>query len=201
VFLDQPRVQVLCLDALRYDFAAAAREAGRPLKVAGNLPYQITSPLLFNLADNKAALARAVLMMQAEVGERLVSAPGTKDYGVLAVLMQYHFVIERLFSLGPANFYPPPQVDSVVVALAPRTPDPPAADEALFKQVVKAAFGQRRKTLRNTLVAQAAILGLTPEAAARGLAAAGIDPGLRGETLSVARFVDLSNRLAGRRDA
>src|SRR5512143_3302779 len=111
---------------------------GQPLAVAGNLPYQITSPLLFKLMAEKAAISRAVLMMQQEVGARLAAGPGTKDYGVLSVLLQYHFAIRRLFSLGPANFFPPPQVDSVVLSLTPTTPSPPASDPELLARVVTA---------------------------------------------------------------
>jgi 16S rRNA (adenine1518-N6/adenine1519-N6)-dimethyltransferase len=194
-----PRVEVVCQDVLRFDFKALAREAGRPVAVAGNLPYQITSPLLFKLAGDKAALSRAVLMMQQEVGARLTALPGGKDYGVLSVLLQYHFAMTRLFSLGPANFYPPPQVTSVVMRLTPREPEPEARDEAFFAQVVKAAFATRRKTLRNTLGARSAALGLAAAEVMAGLEALGIDPGLRGETLSVDRFVHLSNDLWERR--
>ena len=113
LFAGEPRMQVICQNVLRFDFLGLAREAGHSLVVVGNLPYQITSPLLFKLAAEKAAISRAVLMMQQEVGARLTATPGTKDYGILSVLLQYHFSMTRLFSLGPANFYPPPQVTSV----------------------------------------------------------------------------------------
>jgi len=196
LFSGHPGVQIVCADVLDFDFAALAGEAARALKVAGNLPYQITSPLLFKLAQEKAALGRAVLMMQAEVGERLLAKPGTKDYGILTVMVQYHFTVHRLFTLGPANFHPPPKVDSVVVAFDPAAPDPAAADPDLLLRVVKAAFSQRRKTLRNTLVAQAASLGVTAAEAAAALKDLDIDPGRRGETLTVAQFTLLSNRLA-----
>ncbi len=199
LFHGHPRVQIVCADVLDFDFAALAREAARPLKVAGNLPYQITSPLLFKLAQEKGALARAVLMMQAEVGERLLARPGTRDYGILTVMVQYHFTVRRLFSVGPANFHPPPRVDSVVAAFEPARPEPAAADPELFLKVVKSAFSQRRKTLRNTLVAQAATLGVTAAAAAEALKELDIDPGRRGETLSVTQFTELSNRLAAAR--
>lgn len=193
------RVEVRCQDVLRFDFLQLAREARTRLIVAGNLPYQITSPLLFKLAEQKAALCRAVLMMQQEVGARLAAAPGGKDYGILSVLLQYHFTLTRLFSLGPGNFYPPPKVTSVVMRLIPRQPDPRARDEGLFARVVKAAFAARRKTLRNTLAVRAPALGLTAEEVLAALAALDIDPGRRGETLSVAQFVLLSNDLLARR--
>lgn len=200
-FRGQPGVAVLCQDVLTFDLAALAREAGRPLKVAGNLPYQITSPLLFKLTAAKEAVRLAVLMMQQEVAERLIAAPGGKDYGILSVILQYHFTLVRLFTLGPGNFYPPPKVDSTVVSLAPRRPEPQADDPNLLARVVKAAFGQRRKTLKNSLTAGAASLGLSPEALLTTLKALGLDPGRRAETLSVAEFVALSNRLGALRQA
>ena len=188
-------VEVHCQDVLRFDFLGLSREVGRPLAVAGNLPYQITSPLLFKLMAERAALSRAVLMMQQEVGARLLARPGTKDYGILSVLLRYHFSIQRLFSLGPANFFPTPQVDSVVLKLTPAVPSPAALDPDLLARVVKAAFGQRRKTLNNTLAARAADFGLSPEQLRAILAELGIDPGRRGETLDLAEYVALSNKM------
>jgi 16S rRNA (adenine1518-N6/adenine1519-N6)-dimethyltransferase len=199
---ESPGVQIICQDVLEFDFPGAAREAGRPLTVVGNLPYQITSPLLFILIRDLAAIDQAVLMMQLEVGARLTASPGTKDYGILSVLVQYHFRVTRLFSLSPGNFYPPPQVDSVVLRLVPEVPEPPASvalDAALLHQVVKTAFGHRRKTLNNTLVSGAAALGLSPEAMRGILAELNLDLNRRGETLSVAEFVAVSNRVAGLR--
>jgi 16S rRNA (adenine1518-N6/adenine1519-N6)-dimethyltransferase len=190
-----PGVQVVCQDILEFDFQLASREAGRPLAVVGNLPYQITSPLLFRLIEVLPAIAQAVLMMQQEVGARLLAKPGTKDYGILSVLGQYYFQITRLFSLSPGNFFPPPQVDSVVVRLLPQAPAVPARDPALLHQMVKTAFGHRRKTLHNTLVAPAATFGLTPDAMGALLAELGIDQQRRGETLSVAEFVAISNEV------
>lgn len=195
LFAEASQVRILCQDVLEYDFLQLSREAGQPLQVAGNLPYQITSPLFFKLIEEKAAVARAVVMIQQEVGDRLLAPPGTKDYGVLSVLVQYHFTLSRLFSLSPANFYPAPQVSSVVLGLTPVTPEPPAQDEQLLRRVVKAAFAQRRKTLRNTLVAQAALFGLAPEELTAILHDEGIDQGRRGETLSVGQFVALSNSI------
>ena len=146
---ETPGVEVICRDVLEFDFPGAAREAGRPLAVVGNLPYQITSPLLFTLIRDIAAIAQAVLMMQQEVGARLLASPGTKDYGILSVLVQYHFRITRLFSLSPGNFYPPPQVDSVVLRLAPATPAPAALDQALFQpQHHRIHLGRRIKIPR-----------------------------------------------------
>jgi 16S rRNA (adenine1518-N6/adenine1519-N6)-dimethyltransferase len=199
LFAGESRVEIVCQDVLRFDFLQLAREAEARLVVAGNLPYQITSPLLFKLAEEKAAISRAVLMMQQEVGARLTANPATKDYGILSVLLQYHFVITRLFSLGPANFFPPPQVTSVVMGLTPREPEPAAQDEAFFAQVVKSAFATRRKTLRNTLAVRGQALGLAAAEVLAALELLNIDPGRRGETLSVPEFVHLSNELLARR--
>jgi len=195
LFPASARVRIIREDVLRFDFAELSRQTGQALKVAGNLPYHITSPLLFKLIEDKAALALAVLMVQEEVGDRLLARPGGKDYGILSVLVQYHFRLTRLFSLGPGNFYPPPQVKSVVLKLEPAAPEPQALDEQVFSRVVKTAFAQRRKTLKNTLAARASTFGLTPDDVLGLLAALGIDPGCRAETLSVAQFVELSNRI------
>jgi len=195
VFPETPGVEVRCQDVLRFDFLGLSREVDRPLVVAGNLPYQITSPLLFKLMEEQQALSRAVLMMQQEVGARLLAAAGSKDYGVLSVLLPYHFYLRRLFSLGPANFFPPPQVDSLVLSLTPATTSPPARDPTLLARVVKAAFGQRRKTLNNTLTAGAAF-GLSPAEVRRAFAELGLDAGRRGETLSLSEFVVLANKLS-----
>ena len=196
IFPGAPQVEVLCQDVLKFDFLGLSRQMGQSLVVVGNLPYQITSPLLFKLMAEQAALSRAVLMMQQEVGARLLAKPGTKDYGVLSVLLPHHFSIQRLFSLGPANFYPPPQVDSAVLRLTPASVSPPARDPALLARVVKAAFGQRRKTLNNTLTARAAAFGLSPEQLRAILTELAIDPVRRGETLSLAEFVALSNKIS-----
>jgi 16S rRNA (adenine1518-N6/adenine1519-N6)-dimethyltransferase len=199
LFADSPTVAIHCQDALAFDFLELSREAGQPLAVAGNLPYQITTPLLFKLIEEKAALSRAVLMVQQEVGDRLLASPGSKDYGVPTVLAQYHFSLARLFSLGPANFYPPPRVASVVLRLTPDGLIPAARDEATLSQVVKFAFAKRRKTLNNTLVSQAAHFGLTPVEVRAALQKLNINPSRRGETLSIAQFVALSNELWVRR--
>jgi 16S rRNA (adenine1518-N6/adenine1519-N6)-dimethyltransferase len=198
---ETPGVEVVCQDVLDFDFHQAAQAAGRPLALVGNLPYQITSPLLFRLIEYHPAIARAVLMMQQEVGARLLASPGTKDYGILSVLGQYYFRGERLFSLSPGNFFPPPLVDSVVVRLLPETPAPRAQDVALLQGLVKTAFGHRRKTLNNTLVAHAVALGLSPVAMRTLLNKLGVDLKRRGETLSVAEFVEICNSVVAMRGA
>jgi 16S rRNA (adenine1518-N6/adenine1519-N6)-dimethyltransferase len=193
---ETPGVEVICQDVLEFDFRGASRLAGQPLAVVGNLPYQITSPLLFTLIQETPAVAQAVLMMQREVGARLLASPGTKDYGILSVLGQYYFRVIRLFHLSPGNFYPPPLVGSVVLRLLPETPAPAALDAALLHQLVKTAFGHRRKTLSNTLVSQAGAFGLSPEVMRALLAELNIDLQRRGETLSLTEFVETSNKVA-----
>lgn len=199
LFAGESRVEIICQDVLRFDLLGLAQEENTPVVLVGNLPYQITSPLLFKLAEEKAAVSRAILMMQKEVGTRLAAAPGTKDYGILSVLLQYHFALTRLFSVGPGNFFPPPQVTSVVMRLEPREPDPKAQDEAFLALVVKSAFAARRKTLRNTLAVRGPTLGLSAAEVLAALQSLDIDPGRRGETLSVMQFVNLSNDLWARR--
>lgn len=179
------RLSVHAADALAFDFG----QLPAPLRVVGNLPYNISTPLLFHLATHADRLQDLHFMLQKEVVDRIVAAPGTADYGRLGVMLQYRFACEALFAVPPEAFHPPPRVDSAVVRLVPRAPVTVAADEALFAEVVRRAFGQRRKTLRNSLAGFAA-----PE----DFAALGLDPGRRAETLAVAEFVGLANRLAGR---
>jgi 16S rRNA (adenine1518-N6/adenine1519-N6)-dimethyltransferase len=172
------------VDALAFDFATL----GPDLRIIGNLPYNISSPLLFHLAGYDACLRDLTVMLQKEVVERMAAAPATPEYGRLSVMLQVRFRIERLFIVPPGAFRPAPQVDSAVARLTPlREARLPLADEALFGRIVAAAFGQRRKTLRNALKT------LASEA---DLERAGIAPGARGETLAVADFVRLANALA-----
>ena len=171
-------------DALAFDFGAL----GRDLRVVGNLPYNISSPLLFHLATFDANLRDVHVMLQREVVARMTAAPDTADYGRLTVMLQVRFAVERLFTVPAGAFRPAPKVESAVARLTPlHDAAPRLADPALFARVVAAAFGQRRKTLRNALSAIAPVDAITQ---------AGIDPGARGETLSVADFVRLANRLA-----
>jgi 16S rRNA (adenine1518-N6/adenine1519-N6)-dimethyltransferase len=174
-------------DALKFDFAALGETLRAPLRIVGNLPYNISTPLLFHLADCIAHIRDIHVMLQKEVVERMVAAPGGSDYGRLSVMLQYRFDMEKVLDVGPQAFYPQPKVDSAVVRMLPRTDrDPEARDETLFARVVTAAFSQRRKTLRNTLknVVETA-----------DLEALAIDPGARAETLSVSDFVRIANRL------
>jgi 16S rRNA (adenine1518-N6/adenine1519-N6)-dimethyltransferase len=171
-------------DALDVDFAAL----GRGLRIVGNLPYNISSPLLFHLAAHAEAVADITVMLQKEVVDRMTARPATPEYGRLTVMLQAVFRIERLFVVPPGAFRPPPKVDSAVARLVPlRERAPAIADRALFARVVAAAFSQRRKTLRNAL---------STLCDAPALAAVGIDAGARGETLAVADYVRLANALA-----
>ena len=166
-------------DALEFDFAAL----GAPLHVVGNLPYNVSTPLLFRMEAIAERLSRCVFMLQKEVVDRMVAAPASADYGRLSVMLQYRFAMESLFDVPPGAFTPPPKVRSSVVRMVPLGGGRPrAADEALFAALVAAAFSQRRKTLRNAVGPR-----VTPAA----WQACGIDPGRRGETLSVAEFIAL----------
>jgi len=178
------RLRVHSADALKYDFAAA----GPRLRVVGNLPYNISSPLLFRLLECANSLLDIHVMLQREVVERMVARPGSADYGRLTVMLGYRFEIERLFLVPPGAFRPQPKVESAFARLRPRAvPEAAARDEAMLARVVTLAFGQRRKTLRNALA---------PIADADRLRAAGIDPQARGETLSIAQFVMLVNAVS-----
>ena len=171
-------------DALAFDFSTL----GERLRVIGNLPYNISSPLLFHLARFERSIADLTVMLQREVVARMTAEPATPDYGRLTVMLQARFAVRRLFVVPPGAFSPAPKVDSAVARLVPlREARPVIADEALFARAVAAAFAQRRKTLRNALSA------VCDE---RALRAAAIDPAARGETLAVADFVRLANMLA-----
>jgi 16S rRNA (adenine1518-N6/adenine1519-N6)-dimethyltransferase len=163
--------------------------------VVGNLPYHLTSPILFQVLDQYAVVIRAVFTVQAEVAERLVAAPGSRDYGLLTVLLGLYFGRELVRRLPKRLFHPPPKVDSAVVQLT-RLPAPraPVHDAAHFRQVVKAAFAQRRKTVLNSLKSDAR-LG-TPEQLAAALSHAGIDAQRRAETLEIEEFAALERALA-----
>lgn len=162
-------------------------------KIAGNLPYYITTPILARLLEVRGRIERMVLTVQREVADRIGAAPGGRDYGSLSVLAQFHCQVERVAAVSRRCFYPEPKVESVILRL--RTRDQPpvlVADQGLFFAVVRAAFGQRRKTLANALAGAGLALDRpVPDL----LRAAGIDPHRRGETLSLEEFASLANRL------
>jgi 16S rRNA (adenine1518-N6/adenine1519-N6)-dimethyltransferase len=171
-------------DALKFDFCALAG-GGERLRLIGNLPYNISTPLIFHLLDQAHCIQDMCFMLQKEVVDRLAARPGGKDYGRLSVMVQWRCRVERVLTVGPGAFSPPPKVDSAVVVLAPYSEPPVGVDDPrVLARVVQAAFSQRRKTLRNTLK------GLLSEAE---IAAAGIDPGTRAEQLRVEQFARLAN--------
>lgn len=174
----------------------AAAPGAAPLRVAGNLPYNVASPILFRLTALDAAslpLADATVMLQREVADRLTAAPGTHGYGVLTILIGRRARVERLLALPPGAFRPAPNVRSALVRLRFHDPDPPAINEALVATMVRAVFTRRRKTLGNALAAYAPAASFGP---VRALDRAGIDPGRRPETLRPLELVRLADVLA-----
>jgi 16S rRNA (adenine1518-N6/adenine1519-N6)-dimethyltransferase len=187
-----PGVEIVEADALRIDLAPYAR--GGRLLVAGNLPYGIAAPLLVKIADAAPAVSRAVVMVQAEMADRVAAPPGTKAYGGLTVAVRASMSARMGLRLGPGAFHPPPRVRSGVLVLEAMDPPavPPGRRPAL-RAVVRAAFGRRRKTLRNALVD--VVAGSDRVDAA--LRDAGLDPTRRGETLTVEQFDRLARALEG----
>lgn len=188
----EDRVTVVEQDVLQFDFAAASAAAGMRLAVVGNLPYYITSPILLHLAASHAALDRAVLMVQREVADRVVAGPGSRDYGSLSITMQMYGPIERLFTLPPSSFSPPPDVHSTVFRwrFAPRFEEL-AVDEEGFLRFVRLAFAQKRKTLSNNL----RNAGFAPAQVSAALERIGISPQARAEELSLETLTGLYNAL------
>lgn len=190
-------------DALKFDFCSLAphtnvpvsqeaerrdrQSTGGKLRLIGNLPYNISTPLLFHLLEKRDCIDDMLFMLQKEVVDRMAAVPGNKDYGRLSVMLQWQLRIEKLFDVPPGAFTPPPKVNSSVVRLVPH-PQPPiqVRDANVFSQVVRAAFAQRRKTLRNNLK------GLMT---AETLDSLGIDPQRRAETLTLPEFATISNTL------
>ncbi|MET0027263.1 MAG: 16S rRNA (adenine(1518)-N(6)/adenine(1519)-N(6))-dimethyltransferase RsmA [Candidatus Thiodiazotropha sp.] len=173
------------VDALKFDFRLLA-QADHPLRVVGNLPYNISTPLLFHLFDSAEVIRDFHLMLQKEVVERMAAGPGSKTYGRLSVMLQARARVQSLFHIGPGAFNPPPKVDSAFVRLQPIYPLPYEIDDwPTFSALVAQAFSQRRKTLRNSL------RNMLP---AEQIEATGLDPGIRPEQLSVAQFCQLANR-------
>ncbi len=182
---NDPRLQVIESDVLAVDFGALAARLGAPLRLVGNLPYNVSSPILFHALGQLDAISDMHFMLQKEVVDRMAAGPGGKEYGRLSVMLQAWCEVESLFNVGPGAFRPPPKVDSAVARLRPRPPEEVSiVDPKRFGAVVKAAFGQRRKTLRN------ALQGVVD---ADVIEAAGLDPGDRAERIPVAGFVRLAN--------
>lgn len=176
-------------DALKVSFAEIAAESGTRLKAVSNLPYNISGPLLAKFLEERAAFSVLVLMFQKEVAERIIARPSTKEYGTLSVYAQTFTEVKAAFNIPPHLFIPPPKVTSTVVVFdVLERPRVEIVDERLFKAVVRSAFGTRRKTLLNAL----ASLGYEKVIVLEALADAGIDPGRRGETLSIDEFAALT---------
>jgi 16S rRNA (adenine1518-N6/adenine1519-N6)-dimethyltransferase len=183
------RLTIHAADALKFDFRGLAQTIapGRGLRVVGNLPYNISTPLLFHLADAVDVLVDGHFMLQNEVVLRMVAEPGCADYGRLSVMLQVRFEMEKLLDVPPEAFDPAPKVDSAIVRMTPRPIDPAVQDLAVLARLVAQAFAQRRKTLRNNL------RDVVTDAQ---FATLGIDPTQRPEQLPVSAYVALANLLA-----
>jgi 16S rRNA (adenine1518-N6/adenine1519-N6)-dimethyltransferase len=182
-----PNFTLHSADALTFDYGSLAA-AGQPLRIVGNLPYNISTPLIFHLLDHARVIEDMHFMLQLEVVKRLTAEPGSKDWGRLGIMAQFRCRAELLFEVPPEAFDPPPKVQSAIVRLVPHSEPPfPDCDPDALARVVQAAFAQRRKTLRNNLK------GLI---SAEALEDAGVDPGARAETLALATLVGLSRLLS-----
>lgn len=185
--------EIVEADALTFDYAAFA--AGDRWIVAGNLPYNVATPLVLSLVEMDAGPHGITVMIQKDVADRLAAAPGTPAYGSLSIAVQVEMRVERAFTLGPRAFYPAPKVDSTVVKLVRRErPAVQPRDVTLFRKVVRAAFAYRRKTLANSL---ALAMGIERARAAAAIASIDLSPESRGEQLSLDDFSRLADALAG----
>ncbi|MFV0278960.1 MAG: 16S rRNA (adenine(1518)-N(6)/adenine(1519)-N(6))-dimethyltransferase RsmA [Parahaliea sp.] len=181
-----PGFKLHSADALKFDFAALAGDSA-PLRVVGNLPYNISTPLIFRLLEFAPLIGDMHFMLQLEVVQRLAAQPGGKDWGRLGIMAQYQCEVEHLFDVPPQAFHPPPKVQSAIVRLTPRQNSPwPPCNPTHLRQVVWAAFAQRRKTLRNNLK------GMMGDSDFSRL---GLDPGCRAETLALIDFIHIANAL------
>jgi 16S rRNA (adenine1518-N6/adenine1519-N6)-dimethyltransferase len=189
---------VLAADILEVDLFSLSTRWARKLKVIGNLPYQISSPVLFKLMDAAPCIDEAVLMVQDEVAERLLAEGGSRDHGILSVMVAYHCDRFRLMRLRPSQFFPPPRVDSTVVRIVFRPwPGEQHVEAAWLLKVVRAAFSHRRKTLRNSLMG-GVLPGLTAGTLDEVLGDAAIQPRRRPESLTIEEYVRLAHVLVKR---
>lgn len=188
-FADHNGLHIHSTDALRFDFGALATElGGQPLRVVGNLPYNISTPLIFHLLTFRDQIQDMHFMLQKEVVQRMCASPGDKHYGRLSIMCQYHCQVDHVFEVPPQSFQPAPKVDSAIVRLAPHNPLPlMARNPNTFNTVVKTAFQQRRKTLRN------ALKSLVDDTAQ--LAQLPVDLNMRPENLTVVDYINLANIL------
>jgi 16S rRNA (adenine1518-N6/adenine1519-N6)-dimethyltransferase len=188
-------VEIIAKSILRVDISSLSNELNQQLIVIGNLPYNISSQILLQLIHGRSHVNRAILMFQKELARRIRAAPGNKDYGRLTAMLSYCADIKSVATIAASLFYPKPKVDSEVVEINFNTSrEYPPHDETMLFQVVKAAFGTRRKTLKNALSTSGLQIG--PKLAREALIAAGIDPGRRAETLGVTEFIALQISLA-----
>lgn len=188
-------VELIEKSILRIDIHSLAPKPDHPLIVIGNLPYNISSQVLIQLIDARSIVKRAVLMFQKELARRITASPGNKDYGRLTVMLSYCADIKSIAKMAASLFYPSPKVDSEVVEIDfSISRQYPSHDESMLFQVIKAAFGNRRKTLKNALATSG--LHIDPQIARRVLNTAGIDPTRRAETLNVSEFIALQISLA-----
>jgi len=198
-YADRPHVVVIEGDVLALPLADLVPDTAT---VVANLPYNIGTQVIFRLLDLRTRFPRAVVMLQREVADRLAAKPDTSDWGVLSVIVQTWAEVRIAFGVSKRSFVPPPQVASAVVELRwHATPRVDVGDPAAHREVVRAAFGQRRKTLRNALGALSARWGIDGAGLAAACAAAGVDPGVRAETLDVAAFGRLTRALLETRRA
>jgi 16S rRNA (adenine1518-N6/adenine1519-N6)-dimethyltransferase len=183
-------VEIIEENILKVDIHALAKKLGRPLIVIGNLPYNISSQILIQLIHARSDVKRAILMFQKELARRITAKPGNKDYGRLTVMLAYCAEIKSIATMKASLFYPAPKVDSELVEINFKPSRKyPAHDETMLFKVIKAAFGNRRKTLKNSLSAGG--LHIDPQTARQALISAGINPARRAETLTASEFVTL----------
>ncbi len=187
-------IEVFHQDLLKADWQEWSRTLNNPFVVVGNLPYHISTPILFKIVENRSIIKAAYVMLQKEVADRLLAPSGTKEYGVITILIGYYARVRSLMQLKPGSFFPRPRVSSTFVELSFRREIIPAmVDEDLFRWVVRSAFAQRRKQIKNALTADARF---PDELIIKALEMNQTDPQCRGETLTIAQYVALANILA-----
>ncbi len=192
-FKEDENFELLCGDALKIDFIKLSKERGVKFKSVSNLPYNISGPLIAKVVEQREAFTELVLMFQREVAERVVASPGTSEYGALTVIVNAYMEAEKLLDVSPDSFKPRPKVESTVIRLIPLKEARVEVElRGVFRQVVRASFNRRRKTLSNALK----VLGLEGDIIKEALIDAGIDGKRRGETLNLEEFIELSSVLS-----
>jgi 16S rRNA (adenine1518-N6/adenine1519-N6)-dimethyltransferase len=187
-------IEVIHEDLLKSDWKDWVRILGGPFSVVGNLPYHISTPILFKIIENRSIIKTAQVMLQKEVADRLLARPGTKEYGVITILIGYYAHIRPLMQLKPGSFFPRPKVSSTFVEMVFRQKlTPRIEDENLFRWAVRSSFAQRRKQIKNALTADARF---SDPLIVKALELNQTDPQSRGETLTIEQFVTLANILA-----